>query len=322
MPHTATLTHDAMFYGSAEEFVASLVPFAREGLEHDEAVVAAVTRANIALLTDALGADASAVSFIDRDEWYQRPATTIAGWQRLLIDATDRGHRHLRLIGEVGFGSDQHHPTWTRYESALNDVFAHAPAWIVCPYDTRVLPATLLDDARRTHPATFHPDRRPSDHYLSPERFLSVVPEPMPPISGPPAISMELYSGVAPARRSLSAMIAASGWSGLDRTDDLIIAMSEIITNSLRYGRGRRELRVWVDDGGTVTCEVSDDGEGPADPLIGYRPPRQSVAGGRGLWIARQLCDALAIIRRNGSTVVRFAVSLLGNPAAAAHRSA
>src|SRR3989337_563891 len=95
----APLTHDAMFYGSDEEFVSALVPFVRTGLEHGDAVVAAITRSNIALLRDALGADAPTVAFIDRDEWYKRPAITVAGWQRLLAQATARGHRRQRLIG-------------------------------------------------------------------------------------------------------------------------------------------------------------------------------------------------------------------------------
>jgi hypothetical protein len=37
----------------------------------------------------------------------------------------------------------------------------------------------------------------------------------------------------------------------------------------------------------------------------------RSVAGAV---IAQQLCDALAIVRRGGTTVVRFAVALLENP--------
>ena len=200
-------------------------------------------------------------------------------------------------------------------------MFAQAPAWIVCPYDTRVLPASLLSDARRTHPTTFHPEQRHSDGYLAPEQFLDAVPEPMPPVSGAPAVRLDINSrdvngGVAPARHAVSAVIAAGGWSGLDRGDDLILAMSEIVTNSIRYGRGRRELRVWTDRE-TVTCEVSDDGNGPDDPLIGYRPPRPDTIGGRGMWIAQQLCDALAITRIGSSTVVRFAVTMLKNPPAA-----
>ncbi len=313
MPTSAMLTHDALFYNSDEDFVAALVPFVRDGLRRGQAVTAAVTLANIALLRDALGADAAAVSFIDRDEWYKRPASTVAGWQRLLADAIARGHLYMRLIGEVGFGADERHPTWTRYEAALNQVFAQAPAWIVCPYDTRALPAALLGDARRTHPTVMsHPERRDSDCYLPTEHFLRTVPEPMPPVSGPPALTMELKDDVAVARHSLATLMSAYGWSGLHRGDDLMLAMSEIAANSIRHGQAPCYLRIWVHER-TVTCEVRDNGAGPGDPLLGYRPPAQELTGGRGLWIAQQLCDALAINHCDATTVVRFAVTLHDN---------
>jgi hypothetical protein len=134
MSDHAGLVHDAMFYSSDEEFVAGLVPFIREGLSRGQAVTAAVTATNVTLLRKALGPDARTVAFIDRDDWYLRPASTIAGWQRVLRAATGRGHRQVRLIGEVAFGRADRHTTWTRYEAALNDLFAGAPAWIVCPY--------------------------------------------------------------------------------------------------------------------------------------------------------------------------------------------
>ncbi len=319
MTGATTLTHDAMFYGSDQEFVTALVPFVRDGLGLGHAVAAAVTRSNIALLHDALGPDAAAVTFIDRDSWYERPAATVAGWQRTLSAATRRGHRYVRLIGEVGFGPDARHPTWHRYEAALNEVFAQAPAWIVCPYDTRALPATLLADARRTHPTVMAaPDRRrDSDAYLPAEQFLSAVPEPMPPVSGPPALTLDIAGEVSVARRALSALLSGHGWSAQERGDDLLVAVSEIVANSIRHGRGRRELRVWV-HGPTVTCEVGDDGPGLADALIGYRPPAGAVAGGRGLWITEHLCDALAIGRYDGRTVVRFAVTVPGDATARA----
>jgi anti-sigma regulatory factor (Ser/Thr protein kinase) len=309
MSPPATLTHDAMFYAGDDEFLTALVPFVRDGLARGQAVAAAVTRPNIALLRDALGADADAVSFIDRDSWYSRPASTVAGWQRLLAEAGTRGQAHMRLIGEVGFGAEHRHPTWTRYEAALNQVFAQAPAWIVCPYDTRVLPAAVLDDVRRTHPVTLHPERRRSRSYLPAEQYLREVPEPMPPVAGPPVITMAIEGGVAPARHALHTLMAESGWSPFDRGEDLILALSEITANSIRHGREQRELRVWV-RGSTVTCEVSDNGDGPADPLAGYRPPATSLTGGRGLWIAQQLCDAMAIAHSGGTTRVRFAVTL------------
>jgi anti-sigma regulatory factor (Ser/Thr protein kinase) len=66
---------------------------------------------------------------------------------------------------------------------------------------------------------------------------------------------------------------------------------------------------VWV-QGRTATCEVTDEGTGPSDPLAGYRPPPRQQSGGRGLWIAAQMCDALAIGRRGEATVVRFSVTV------------
>jgi anti-sigma regulatory factor (Ser/Thr protein kinase) len=107
----------------------------------------------------------------------------------------------------------------------------------------------------------------------------------------------------------VSALVASLGWSSSGRCDDLLVAVSEIVANSIRHGAGRRELRVWAHSR-TVTCDVGDDGPGFADALAGYRPPAQATTGGRGLWIAGQLCDALAVDRRDGRTVVRFAVTV------------
>jgi DcmR-like sensory protein len=53
--------HEALFYRDDDDFLAGLLPFVREGLEQDEAVVVAEPRARLDLLRDALGDDASAV---------------------------------------------------------------------------------------------------------------------------------------------------------------------------------------------------------------------------------------------------------------------
>jgi anti-sigma regulatory factor (Ser/Thr protein kinase) len=303
----ATMNHDALFYGTDDEFVAGLVPFLRDGLARGDAAVAAVTRPNIGLLRDALGADAAAVTFIDRDEWYRRPVSTVAGWSRLLGEAIGSGHTYVRIIGEVGFGTADRHPAWTRYESALNTVFTDAPAWIVCPYDTRGLPADVLADARRTHPMVSDPHRRHSDGYLAPELLLRAIGEPMPPAAGPLLVELVLDGTVTAARHAVGAAVSAGGRLDPDRLDDLLLAVTEIVGNSLVHGGGRRELRVWAPPWG-ILCEVVDEGAGPADPLSGYRPPVPGVAGGRGLWLAQQLCDALAIDHRDGVTRVWFAV--------------
>jgi anti-sigma regulatory factor (Ser/Thr protein kinase) len=298
------LTHDAFFYGTDERFTDVLVPFVRDGLQRDDAVVAAVTNANAGLLRDSLGQDAAAVRFIDRDDWYRRPASTIAGWRRLLTDATDR-HEAVRIIGEVGFGPPARHTTWTRYESAINAVFADAPAWIVCPYDTRVLPGAVLAGARRTHPTLTAAGRDGSAAYRRPADFLDAVPEPMPPVDGPPKFVAAIGDSAAEARHLVGLVAAEHGWAGTYRLDELLLVTSEIVANAMLHGGARRELRVWA-DGPAVVCEVADDGPGPADPLAGYRPPDELLPDGRGMWIAQQLSDALAVSHDDGWTRVRY----------------
>jgi anti-sigma regulatory factor (Ser/Thr protein kinase) len=202
--------------------------------------------------------------------------------------------------------------TWARYESALNAVFADAPAWIVCPYDTRVLPRTVLDDAHRTHPAVTVAQRADSGVYWPPEQFLDAVPEPPPPVDGPPTAVAALAGSVADARHLVHSVAVAHGWADTDRLDELLLVTSEIVANAMLYGGDRRELRVWASVPALV-CEVSDDGPGPIDPLAGYRPPDETLLGGRGLWIARQLCEAFTVSHHDGWTRVRY---MLLHPAA------
>jgi anti-sigma regulatory factor (Ser/Thr protein kinase) len=96
-----------------------------------------------------------------------------------------------------------------------------------------------------------------------------------------------------------------------ERLADLVVAVNEIATNSLRYGGLRGELRIW-EDSGSLICEIRDSGS-LTDPLVGrQRPPRQ-VGGGRGLWLANQLCDLVQIRTRENGTVIRLH-SRLGVP--------
>jgi anti-sigma regulatory factor (Ser/Thr protein kinase) len=67
-------------------------------------------------------------------------------------------------------------------------------------------------------------------------------------------------------------------------------------------------VQVWVETA-AITCEVTDDGGGPHDPLVGYRPPEDQREAGVGLWIANQLSDWLAIEHSEGATRVRFRCS-------------
>jgi anti-sigma regulatory factor (Ser/Thr protein kinase) len=100
------------------------------------------------------------------------------------------------------------------------------------------------------------------------------------------------------ARRALMAGLSAP------RTNDLVLAVNEILTNSIRHGGGAGVLRIWQDDG-MLICEVKDGGR-IDDPLAGRRLPDPDSAGGRGLWMANHLCDLVQIRSPASGNVVRL----------------
>ena len=102
-------------------------------------------------------------------------------------------------------------------------------------------------------------------------------------------------------------IVAASAASaGLDalRADDLVVAAHEIATNSVRHGGGRGELRLWRDDR-SVICDFTDGGL-IHDPMVGRERPLTGSAGGRGVWLANQMCDLVQIRNMPTGTVVRL----------------
>jgi anti-sigma regulatory factor (Ser/Thr protein kinase) len=303
------LIHDALFYAGDEGFVAGVAPILRDGIARGHACVVAATRHNNDLLRDDLGGAADTVAFIDRDDWYRRPARTVFGWKRLVDEAVGDGHPYVRIIGEVRFGDGDEHATWARYESALNLIFDAAPCWITCPYDVRTLAPTVVADAQRTHPTVVYaPDARElSGAYQSPEQFLTALPEPHPLVHGQPAVHILADRSLAEVRRVARRAVTEGGWLDGNQLEDFILALSEIVANSMRYGRGERAVYLWPTSTSLV-CEVTDEGDGPTDPLAGYRPPEDSAQVGRGMWIAQQLTDAMSVDTSGGRTRVRFAI--------------
>jgi anti-sigma regulatory factor (Ser/Thr protein kinase) len=143
---------------------------------------------------------------------------------------------------------------------------------------------------------------------MAPEEYLSAVPEPLPSVAGQPTVTLTIGESVAAVRRAVNAAAIAGAWLARDRLGDLLAALSEVVTNSLMHGKGERMLSVWTHDGAAVGA-VTDQGEGPVDPLAGYRPPSDHASGGMGLWITRQVCDAVSMENIDGVTRVRLAIN-------------
>jgi anti-sigma regulatory factor (Ser/Thr protein kinase) len=235
------------------------------------------------------------------------PARIIPAWRDFVTD--HGGERGLRGIGEP-IGPERGPAELVecqRHESLLNLAFADTPSfWLMCPYDVEQLDASIIDEARRSHPHVAVGDvRKCSDHYRGLEAVAAPFDDPLPEPVGPvPRLPFEAAS-IAELRAFVVRVCEESRLGG-DRAEDLALAVSEVAANSVRYGDGRGELRLWPEDGRLV-CEIRDGGE-MNEPLAGRERPDHEQVGGYGLWLANHLCDLVQIRSYSTGTVVRLHV--------------
>jgi anti-sigma regulatory factor (Ser/Thr protein kinase) len=102
-----------------------------------------------------------------------------------------------------------------------------------------------------------------------------------------------------------------------DQCDDLVLAVSEAVTNAFVYGQPPIRVRMWL-GADRVVIDVHDGGRGPADPLAGFLPSRGPDAeSGRGLWLAHRLgIDVDLVAADDGFTVRLRAGVAAGEPSA------
>jgi anti-sigma regulatory factor (Ser/Thr protein kinase) len=283
-PNITDLRHDALVYGSLDEYVTTAVAFLREGLQDGQGAVVAHTRAGIAVMTEALGADADSVRFVDVGEAYTRPAHTLAAYHDVYADQLHRTPS-LRAVADVQFGPDPSEwDLWTGYEAAFNESFAHLPAWVLCTYDGNRLPDPVLDAVWRTHPTVVTGDgTSTSDRYESPDQVLRRAATPSGPF--PQLRSIGFGRDAEEFRERLAREMDRAG-TPANRTLDMLLAATEVAANAVTHGGGVRDVRAGSAEG-RFACEIVDAGPGFDEPLAGYLAPRPG--SGSGLWVARQL---------------------------------
>jgi anti-sigma regulatory factor (Ser/Thr protein kinase) len=265
------LRHEALLYAGVDEFAERAASFVIDALGADEPVMVAVDGAKIDLLCEVLGSDADAVVFADMGELGSNPARIIPAW---------------------------------RHEELLNLAFHADPLWLLCPYDTAGLGPEVIAEARCSHPRVV--DRsggRASLEYRGAEAIgapaTATLPEP-PVGTVEVCFDRETFGSV---RRHVVQAVEGCGLGAAER-DDLALAAHEVAANSIEHGLGSGRLRVWRQDE-SVICEVRDGGQIRA-PLAGWELPPPGASGGRGLWMANQLCDLVQIRSGVDGTTVRL----------------
>lgn len=300
-----TFDHDAFVHDSDEDYAAALAPLLQGAASHGDATAAVVSKGKAGLLAAALGSAAAKVNFVDAEAWYRHPVSTIAAYESLLR-RTPSGVRTV-LIGEVQFGSEPADWTsWTRYEALLNSSLARYDAHVVCPYDRRTLPGSVVEDALRTHPWVLDGlGRHASDNYDEPDFLVASLPPSVEVPSREPDLELSLARSLRHARHEFARLATASGFDS-ERVDELTLAVNEIATNAIVHGGIPSLLQVWQEPGG-LTCVVSDRGKG-ADPLAGFQSPPRGSTSGYGLWLTRTIFDrADALADDDGFRIVLFA---------------
>ena len=289
----APYRHEAMFYAGLDGFVDALLPFLRDGVAAGDPTLVVVSAEKIARLRAALGPDAAGVEFADMAHVGANPAHIIPAWSTFIEE--HRG-RPIRGVGEP-IDASRDAITLTechRHAALLNLAFADTPGfWLVCPYDTTALPEDVLHEAGRTHPVVVDGgERRASEGYAGDEAIAAPFEDPLPP---PHTTFHALAFDAATIEEVRRFVTEHATQAGLDpaRTSDVVIAVSEIATNSVRHGGGAGVLRTWT-DGATFTCEIRDRGV-ITDPLAGRVEPTTAQVEGRGMWLANRLCDLVQV---------------------------
>jgi anti-sigma regulatory factor (Ser/Thr protein kinase) len=294
--------HEALLYAGMDEFLAGTLPFIREGLAASEPILVVVGARKMAALTAELGADAGRVDVRDMAQVGGNPARIIPAWTEF-VAANREARRPFRGIGEPIYPerSAAELVECQRHEALLNVAFDNGPGWrLLCPYDTTALPPDVIEEAHRSHPYVA------LDHTLAESGLYVERPPLSVPLPEPPAVRATLSfsgAGLRPVRRLVSTQAARAGFKSRPIAD-LVMAVNEVAANSLQHGGGTGTLRIWR-DGDVLVCEIRDRGH-LSDPLADRRRPVPGHDGGRGLWLANQLCDLVQVRHLEMGTTVRL----------------
>jgi anti-sigma regulatory factor (Ser/Thr protein kinase) len=297
--------HEALFYTGENGFLDGVLPFVNEALAAGEPLLVAVRDVRAQLLKGVLGEDAGRVRFLDMRQLARNPARIIPAWHDFLKEnATDGGL--CRGIGEALWAgrSAPEVSECQRYESLLNLAFQNGGRFsLLCPYDVDGLDPSVIEAAQISHPFLASAGRsRKSKRYLSPADAPGPFEGSLPAPAGTPEELAFTGEGLAAVRafvfrRAVQAQLAE------EACEDLVLAINELVTNSVQHGGGGGTVAIWT-EGETFFCEVRDHGQ-ITDPLAGRIPPPLDHHGGRGLWLANHLCDLVQIRSTRNGNVVR-----------------
>jgi anti-sigma regulatory factor (Ser/Thr protein kinase) len=308
---TVRLEHAAGFHASTHDLLDQLEPLAEAAIARGEPVVVALApateRSLAARLADRHGTNTQLIPLSPADALTGVSAQTTANrWALELRALTTRTEEPLTVFTEhLSHLDGADGRFWTELDAALNIALADLPVRITCFYPQLPLHLEVLDGARYNHPLLLDDGHlHPNPRHRAPNDVLAERRVPAPPLLGPPDVRLPFSAWQLHDVRSVVQETLAQLGCTQERIEDIVLAVNEVATNAVEHGTPEAQLSLWTHGPGLL-CEI-DDGGTLRDPLPGLRAPHPSKPRGRGLWIARQLCDSLHIWSDECGTHVRM----------------
>jgi anti-sigma regulatory factor (Ser/Thr protein kinase) len=297
---TRGFRHDALFYEHDDQFVEHVAHFVREGVHAGEPVLVVVQAPKITRLQGALDDVVDRVEFADMADVGANPARIIPAWtafvERYGSDTRVRGVGEPLYVERSAAERAECHV----HEALLNVALSSAAMTLLCPYDATRLPAEDLAGATRNHVGVHR------DGVCSVNDSFATLPSPLAGTLPAPDGVLDVVDFDTTNLRTVRDLVHARAEAfglGDRRREDCVLAVSELVTNSIMHGGGGGTLRTW-EDGDTLLCEATDRGR-VDDALAGRRRPVHGQNGGYGLWLANRFADLVQVRTNNDGTVVR-----------------
>ena len=300
------LNHAAGFYDAHSALIGQLAPLATAAVERGEPVAIGVRPITEEALRHLVGESFELVALAQPDITDPESGQTVASRRaRQLRTLTEGGTRPATVLTEhISQFDGADGGFWTELDAAMNVALAELPIALTCFFPELPLHLAILDGARRNHERLLvggmprdNPDYRP------PREVLAEQPVSAPAVLGPPDLTLRFSAWQLHEMRAQVQQALVTAGCQLEHAEDVVLAVNEVATNAVEHGQMEAELMLWT--GAELVCEVHDRGV-LSDPLPGLQAPHPADPKGRGIWIARQLCDVLHVWGDASGTHVRM----------------
>jgi anti-sigma regulatory factor (Ser/Thr protein kinase) len=311
-PAGLALRHALAFHDTTDGLLAQAVPLVREALDRGELVALSVPGGVEQAIRGAVGS-AGLVSLAPAvppvspvSGAVEGSGQTTAALRGRELRMLCRDHPAVTVVAvhdDRLDGADGSY--WTELDAALNVAVADLDVTMVCFYPSYPLHLEVLEGARANHALLLTGgELRDNPAHRCPVEVLQTRPVQSPILLGPPDLRLTYNSWQLHDVRG--AVETAVGLVGFEqaRGEDLVLAVNEVATNAVEHGTADAELYLWASPTELV-CEVHDGGT-LGERLPGLKAPHPKDPRGRGVWIARQLCDLLHVWRDASGTHVRM----------------